>query len=870
MIGETISHYKITAKLGAGGMGEVYLAEDTDLKRKVALKFLLEADSAEPEVAIRFRHEAQAAAALSHPNVVTVFEVSEHEGRPYIVMEYVEGPTLSQHCETGETSIDEILNLVVQIGEGLKKAHETGIVHRDLKPANILVDQDRRPKILDFGLAKLRGVTKVTKTGSTQGTAAYMSPEQVAGQEVDHRTDVWSLGVILYEMVAGRLPFDAEHEAAVAYTIANSEPEPLARYKAGVSDEVQRIVSKCLAKDRGERYQSAADLVTDLRLARQAALPSRSAPAIGTPGRRTRTGILISVAVVAILFLLSVLTPVGRQLVRGLFVSEATGKAKHLAVLRFATVGESTTGEMFSEGLLETLTSKLTQLEGAQGSLRVMPASEVRSGAVTSVREARSAFGVTHVVTGSVQYVGDQVRVTLNLVDAEAERQLQSLVIDDYRADFTSLQDSIVLELAAMLDVELDSQHRNLLVAGGTTEIEAYGMYLQAYGYIQRFERIGELDTAITLLGQAVDIDPRYARAWAGLGEVYWQKYRMSDDRPWIDRAIESCRHAIELDDRLGSPHISMGVIYTGTGRSEEAIPEFKLALQLDPLSHRAFRGLAGAYETLNELELAEITYKKVVELKPDYWLGYRDLLLFYLSHGHHDQALQYLDKVVALNPEGFTYWNDLGGLYYFLDRHDNAKQMWVRSLEIAPNYAAHSNLGTLLYMARAYDSAAAMYENALMIDDHDYQVWINLASAYHWIPGHGDTATSLFRRALQMAEEQRSINPLDATVLSHLAECYGMLHERDAALEALGQALSLAPEDVDIMLRAGVLHEQLGARDTALAWIEKAIEHGFPIAQLERLPELVELCSDPRFVQIRDRVSAGQGTRAGSEDQDQ
>jgi tetratricopeptide (TPR) repeat protein len=454
-----------------------------------------------------------------------------------------------------------------------------------------------------------------------------------------------------------------------------------------------------------------------------------------------------------------------------------------------------------------------------------------------------------------VQYLGDQARVTVNLVDTDAERQLRSTVIDDYHADFSSLQDSIVLELAAMLEVELDRSSRELLTAGRTSMQEAYDLYLQGHGYIQGFERIGELDTAIALFRQAVTIDPDYGRGWIGLGEAYWTKFTMNRDAQLIDSAEESSRRALALDDRLSGPHINLGFIYTGTGRHEEAIAEFDLALKLDPLSHRAYGGLARAYEASNDMERAEATYKKVIELKPDYWLGYRDLQLFYLSQGRHDEALQYLDEAVALNLEGFSYWNDLGALYYFLNRYSEARDMWKRSLGIAPNYPAYSNLGSLNYMAGRFPEAAQMYAGALDLDSSDYRVWMNLASALYWSPGERDKGLAAYGRAVSMAEEMRKVNPRDPDVLCNLAECYAALGDGDHAHPLLEQALELAPQNVDIMMRAGIVHEQLGERDAALTWIEKTLAQGYPIAQIESLPDLSELCADPRFTEIRERI---------------
>jgi len=268
MIGKTISHYKILEKLGAGGMGEVYLAEDTELDRKVALKFLPPQYTEDPEINARFKREAKAAAALNHPNIITIHEIGEHEGKAFIAMEYVEGQSLKDVVRNGHDRslpINQILDYASQICEGLSEAHHAGIVHRDIKPENILIDSKQRVKIADFGLAMQRDVTKLTRESSTFGTLSYMSPEQIQSANVDQRSDIFSVGVTLYEMITGQLPFKGDYEAAVTYSIMNEEPEPLARYKTGISDELQRIVDKTLNKDTTTRYQSASDLLADLK-----------------------------------------------------------------------------------------------------------------------------------------------------------------------------------------------------------------------------------------------------------------------------------------------------------------------------------------------------------------------------------------------------------------------------------------------------------------------------------------------------------------------------------------------------------------------------------------------------------------------------
>jgi len=265
MIGKTILHYRILEKLGEGGMGEVYLAKDTKLNRRVALKFLPAQYAADEEFKARFKREAQAAAGLNHPNIITIHEVAEHDSRPYIAMEYVEGQSLKDLIAKKDLSINKTIDFAMQICAGLAKAHQAGIIHRDIKPQNILIDKDGRIRILDFGLAKLKPDAMLTRTGSTLGTVAYMSPEQAQGEEADHRSDIFSFGVLLYEMITTQLPFKGEHEAAIAYSIVNETPEPLARYKANVPETLQRLVEKALRKDLNTRYQNATDIIADLK-----------------------------------------------------------------------------------------------------------------------------------------------------------------------------------------------------------------------------------------------------------------------------------------------------------------------------------------------------------------------------------------------------------------------------------------------------------------------------------------------------------------------------------------------------------------------------------------------------------------------------
>jgi serine/threonine protein kinase len=510
-VGTEVGHYRILEGIGAGGMGEVYLAEDSQLDRKVALKFLPHHLCQDEDCRRRFRREAQSAAGLSHPNIVTIHDVGEFQGRPFIAMEYIEGRSLRDVIRTGELELGTAVSLVAQVCEGLQAAHVAGVVHRDVKPSNILVDSHGRARLIDFGLAAILRDERLTKAGSTLGTVGYMSPEQARGQNVDQRSDVFSVGVVLYEMITGRRPFRGEDEAATLHAITHDIPEPLARYKSKVPDELQRIIGKALEKNPEARYQHLDDLRVDLtRLALEADVTTRS---VRPTASRRRLWLYPATAVLlAVIVVLWWVIPLGR--------SGSASSLKHLVVLPFADLGDLTTTQAIGDGLMETLSSKLTQMEQFHGSLLVVPASEVRENKVSSVRQARKVFGVTHAVTGSVQQHSDRIQITLNLVDTRTERQLHSAIFDEATADISSLVDSSVAELARMLEIQLRPGERKVLSTGGTTSPGAYYSYLRARGHLQRHHYDGNpesIDSAIYCFDDAVKRDPAYALAYAGL-----------------------------------------------------------------------------------------------------------------------------------------------------------------------------------------------------------------------------------------------------------------------------------------------------------------------------------------------------------------
>jgi serine/threonine-protein kinase len=848
MIGQTVSHYKIVEKLGGGGMGVVYKAWDNRLKRDVALKFLPSELTRDEEFKTRFRHEAQAASALDHPNICNIHEIDETpQGRMFICMAHYEGETLKKKIARGRLSTDEAANTIDQIARGLAEAHRHGIVHRDIKPANVMITGKGKVKIVDFGLAKQSGASRITRTGRTLGTLIYMSPEQARGDAINERTDIFSLGVVWYEMLTGKIPFEGDHEAAVLYGIMHKDPEPLAKYRSDIPAGLQEIIDKALHKQVNKRYQTMSELREDLH--KLTGEPSGGRSLVRrTWYRRLRSPLAVAAAVAVLL----ALSPMLWNTVQELFTGPPD--QKHIAVLPFENMGP--VSEAFSAGLVETLTSKLTQLERFHESLWVIPASEVRAWQVASPGEARRLFSVNLVFTGSIQQLGESYRLTLNLIEVgkNTPRQLRSALIDEPLTDVSALQDNTVIKAAGLLNLELGPDTQKLLTAGGTVMAAANDYYLQGRGYLQRYQRVENLDHAVSLFQRAIKEDSLYALAYAGLGEAYWRKYRHSMDTRWVEPAVKNGRRAVELNDLLAPVHVTAGMIYKGTGKDEKAIEAFQRALALDPASAAAHRGLAEAYNNLQRFDEAERTYQDAIELQPSYWGGHDDLGLFYYSRGRYDDALTAMDRVVALAPDNSRGYNILGAIYYAVERWEKAREKWEQAVRIEPDYRVYSNLGILHYIEGRYAEAAATTEKALALNNTSYITWANLANAYYWMTDKRPEAMDNYRRAAEMAEENRKINPRDPDLLSTLAGYYVVLGEGPRALSMLQEAFEIAPSNWWVLYNYGFAYEQLGDRGQALEWIEKALDAGYPLKEVERDPFLVDLRTDTRFEELATR----------------
>ncbi len=855
MIGKTLLQYHILEKIGEGGMGIVYKARDNRLNRDVAIKFLPQATANVEEDRQRFILEAQAAAALNHPNITTIHAIEQSDETLFIVMEYIEGQELKSFIPRPDDaespdqglkrlSLTDFSRIAAQIAEGLGVAHQQGIIHRDIKSANIMLQKNQRVKIMDFGLAKIEGSLSITEKNSTMGTLAFMSPEQLKGETLTPKTDIWSLGVVMYEMISGHLPFDEEYPQAAMYAILNEPPAPLSSFRPDIPSAINDLIMDCLQKDPANRPADLAAILAVLKASpgdpeaveqSDPVVPPKANISKRKTLQRVITGVGLAGLLLLSFWLISLLQP-------------DIPEKKDILVLPFNNLSEHPADQTYCDGLMEVISSKLSEMEQFQKAFWVVPPSEVRRLKITSAAEARDHFGVNLVINGSLQKFSKTRQLTITLIDANTLRQVNSRVIDAglLSADF---QDIVIGSLASLLNIDIPEQNFRVLKAGHTETPVAYLFYVKGKGFLQHYNELENINNAIDMFQQALARDEHYGRAYAGLGEAYWRKFVSTRDAGWIEEAIRNCQQALSLSELLVGAHVSLGMIYRGTGEYDAAEKSLRRALELDPLNSLAYKELAGVYTRQGKNETVESTYLKAIELKPNYWANYYDLARFYYKRGKYQLAADNYLNVTKLSPLNYRAYRNLGGCYLILEKYDAAVDALARSIEIKENYGAYANLGALHFIREDYRAAAEKYVKALSFNDRNYQIWGNLASCYDWLKEDPEKTGNTFRKALEMAESALQVNPKDANILTDIASYHASLGEMDKANETIGKALALMPDEIEIQFKAAEVYALSGNLDRSWRYIEKVLAKGYSRQKIIRSPALqLRLSEDPRF----------------------
>jgi eukaryotic-like serine/threonine-protein kinase len=815
MIGQTVAHYKILKKLGEGGMGVVYLAEDTSLRRTVALKFPPHHAITGDADRARFVREAQAAASLDHPNICAVHEINEAHGDPFIVMAYVDGRLLDEVIAQGPIAVAEALDLGIQLGRGLAAAHARGVIHRDIKPANVMITADGQAKIMDFGLARISGHT--TRSDLISGTIYYMSPEQTHGTGVDQRTDIWALGATLYQMLAGRVPFGGDYPQAVVYAILNEPAQPIRSVNPGVPEEIDRIITKALAKDVANRYQSADEMVDDL-VAVKAALATGSPARISAAARPRRRRSLFAAAV-------AVLIVAGVVAARFAFHSSSPPDARIIAVLPFENLGGNAEEDYFTDGITEDINTQLSAI----GELTVLSRSAVRryKNSSQSLREIAAELGVGSIVTGSIRRADGKIRISARLVDPRTERQIWSERYDREMKDIFSIQSDVAKRIADALLVQLHPEVAHRIETSPTASLTAYDYFLKGRGYYLQYNRQSN-ETAIQMFRKALELDPNYALAYTGLGNAYAQRtnaFGMGSE--WVDSSIVVSQKALRINPGLAAAHKAAGLGYFVKGWLHRALQSTQTAVELDPNSAEAIANVAGIL----------------------------------LSVGRCDEALPWARSAVTRNPGSAFYYSSVGTTLLALTEDGAAQQWFNKALGVQPDFAiAMAGIGYLHLNHGDAAKAKASAERIISGDPTQF-FGLHLAGDAELALENLDKARAYYQRLLPaspMADYYSGKRP--STSIAYIlwrqgkADSARVMIEESLRLDA--QELKAGNEWPDVRYNSAAAYAVLGDTDRALEQLEQAVKAGWRLYRLGANDPLFEsIRGDERFRRIIESV---------------
>jgi len=754
MIGKTVLHYRIIEEVGRGGMGVVYRARDTKLDRDVALKFLPTHLSNSADEKARFLQEAKAAATLNHPNICTIHSIEEHDGQLFIVMQMVDGELLRGRMKN--LGQKEAIDIAVQIAEGLAAAHQQGIVHRDIKPENVMVRRDGIVQIMDFGLAKVRGGSQLTQAGTTVGTIRYMSPEQIQGLDVDPRADLFSFGALLYEMISGRTPFQGDHDAAVMYEIVNMQPQGPSSLKQGIPAELERIVMKCLAKDRDERYQSARDIAVDLRVLQKhsgSGIHAAPKPAFGTgtptdpgAGKRSRTPLVVALAsLVLVVCLASAWYFFGRS---------SGAPIASIVVLPFENVGADPDLDYLSEGVTEGIINKVSGIPD----LRVIPRSAAFrfKGSGKDPQTIGRELEVDAALSGRVVQRGSGLDITLELIDVREYSQIWGQTYKRTMNDLLTVQDEIVSAVSG----KLRPGDKGTLAAAGreTSSAEAYRLYLQGKFHWNK-RTAPDLERALGYFNQAVQLDRSFARAHLGLAETYLMQGQYSD-RPSseiIPLAGTEAQRALELEGSLGEAHATLGMIAMLDWDWDTADKEFGLAVEKAPGYATSYQWYSIFLGIMGRDEEAFNTIRKGVDLDPYSPIISMNLAIAYLRNDDIEPADKIITKILEIDP-GFFFAN----LYraYIQFQRGNREQA-VATLNAMPLPDKSSDalgfLGNLYARIGEVEKAKAILRDLLNDYEHGHVGPVAIASIYCGLKDP-DNAMKWLNTAYASVEKSRSL----------------------------------------------------------------------------------------------------------------
>lgn len=848
------SRYRIEAEAGEGGMGKVYRATDLDLHRTVALKIVRPDLVSSSQSLDQLIHEISIASQISHKNVLRIHDLGEASGLRFVSMAWAEGEDLGHLLKrTGALPEERILELACEICEGLEAAHEQGITHRDLKPGNILLTSGDHACIADFGLAHsvdsaaaqaiklLETSSSGLHSASVSGTPRYMSPEQVDGTAIDHRTDIYSLGLILFEMATGRIPFNDDSVFQTMTQRLTEKPVSPKLLNPAISDKLAAIIIRCLEREPKERYASVHELLVDLR--------SKPEPALAPPGEiHTKASRLKRAWLPASLAALVLLAGAGWFWQWRTTRLEPPSNGKYIAVLPFRIVGSDPNLKYRAEGIADSISARLSSL----ASLHPISASALERVNLSQPEEnVGKQLGANLLVNGIVQSEGDEIKIDVSIYNTEKRHTLWSKSYRGAVADLFTLEDEISNDTESALKINPTTEERERQAPAPTQNLAAYDLYLKGRDILKNHRDESNLKEALGLFEQACKQDDSFALAWTGVADASLQLYRVTGDTLAASKALAAAREASRRNNNLPEVHFALGSVYSATGRNAEAVSEIKHALQLSPNSDDGYIRLGRAYLATGQKDDGLSALKKAVQLNPYYWYNHNQLGAGYYRLGRNDDAIREFKEQVARNPLNEDGHNNLGGMYLLQAQWKKSIPEFEKAIKIHPSADEYSNLATAYYQLGRYTAAIPVYRQALALDPNRADVLRNLAETYA-STGQKQQADESYDRAIRLLYEQLEVNPQNANAMATLAMCYLGKKNMPKARQLIAQARAINSADSNFMYNQAVILGLDGNTAEALKVLRSALENGYSFEYCLSDPDLKAVRDAPGFSALK------------------
>ncbi len=826
--------YDLLEKCGAGGMGVVYRAKDRQLNRIVALKFLAPGLTGSADDVARFRREAEAIAALNHPNVATLFEAGEWDGQPFLALEYLPGGMLKDRIPPQGLDLLEVLQYARQLGAGLAGAHRQNILHRDIKPSNGMFSAQGVLKLVDFGLAKSNdsSALDISHAGVVVGTVNYMAPEVLSDGTATPRSDQYSFAALIYEMAAGRPVFSAHSTVSLIKRVLTDDPQPLASLRTDIPVALSDAVNRALSRNPADRFDSVQEFLDKLEWS------SRHGPSPDTLPTKalTQSCALLPAPRHIPRFARWALWPVLALLIAAAFgISRMFLPVRQhqeiVAVLPFENLGGDAANQPLCDGLQETVTSILSRPQASSRGVQLIPSSEIRRSQIHTIADARKQFNATLVLTGTVQKSSSGLQLTLNLDDAATNRQKDSRILTLPAATTGDLPDQLAGELQSLLGLSSLAP----AISGQTTKnAKAYELYLEGDGALET----RKLDRAAAALEAVVKMDPQFDLARAKLAETYVRLSLSTKDPKWLALADTE----IERASRNGVTPESLlvqAMIRQSTGKHAQAIALLRQLLKIAPNNDDAYRLLATSLDASGQPQEAEKTYQEAVRLRPLYWPGYNFLGHFYATHHRYAEAEKAYLTGIGIAPDVASLYMNLGALYFNANRQDEAVKAYQNSNRITPNGFAYANLCTIHFFQGRYQEAEQDAERAVQLQPANALNWGNLGDAAWQIPAHRRRALEAFSKAASLANTQLALNPTNVQLRKSLALYLAKLGRSKEAIREIRTSLAQAPSDMYVQLYAARVYSTCGDAKSAKAALKTARSLGINPMEIDKDPDL-------------------------------